>query len=280
MKLSLSVSKKLRTLLKGEEIPYSQLKSPTVNTMLEDGIIDFKLKGRSRKTLFIPNTEQFLSYLKNQMGINNLNAYIELSENTSTRADSVRAASDAKISTTRTFKGFLVNSLHPVMATINDKQIDINPLEGSFVFISDYETFRIPKETTIVGIENGENFRFLQQQAYLFPDPNTLFVSRYPQSGDLINWLKQLPNPYIHFGDYDFAGIRIFLNEFHKHLDKRAKLFIPDNLENLFAEFGNRKLYEKQLHLAHDNEMQSIKEITSLMHKYKKSLEQEVFIEK
>jgi len=37
-----------------------------------------------------------------------------------------------------------------------------------------------------------------------------LFVSRYPQtqSKDLLNWLQSIPNPYLHFGDFDLTGNR------------------------------------------------------------------------
>ena len=45
-----------------------------------------------------------------------------------------------------------------------------------------------------------------------------LFVCRYPQSNDLIKWLQSIPNRYLHFGDLDFAGINIYLNEFKKYL--------------------------------------------------------------
>ena len=278
MNLSLSISKKLQSLLSGEELPFSQLNSPVVKTMIDDGIIGVRLKGRSRKNLFISNRDQFSTYLKNQLGINNLAAYIEYLENKGMRADSILAGSDSKLTKTRTFKGFLINSLHPIKATLNEKELVVHPAEGSFTFIADYETFRIPPEVKVVGIENSENFRYLSLQAYLFPNPNTLFVSRYPQSGDLISWLKIIPNSYLHFGDFDFAGIRIFLNEFYKNLPDRAKLFVPENLENLIAEYGNRKLYENQLHLAPDSHLEAIKEIKSLMHKYGKCLEQEVFI--
>ena len=48
-----------------------------------------------------------------------------------------------------------------------------------------------------------------------------LFVSRYPQSTDLRSWLQNIPNRYIHFGDFDLAGIHIlrsglFLGEIKK----------------------------------------------------------------
>jgi hypothetical protein len=37
----------------------------------------------------------------------------------------------------------------------------INPVEGSFIFFYDFDTFKISKDITIVGVENSRNFRAL-----------------------------------------------------------------------------------------------------------------------
>lgn len=58
-----------------------------------------------------------------------------------------------------------------------------------------------------------------------------LFVSRYPQSKDLCAWLKMIPNRYIHFGDFDLAGVSIFLSEFYSELGERAEFYIPADVE-------------------------------------------------
>ncbi|MCA6071324.1 MAG: hypothetical protein LE168_02900 [Endomicrobium sp.] len=64
-----------------------------------------------------------------------------------------------------------------------------------------------------------------------------LFVSRYPQnqSKDLIKWLQSIPNNYLHFGDFDFAGIGIYLNEYKKYLTDKAMFLIPENIEKFIA---------------------------------------------
>ena len=67
----------------------------------------------------------------------------------------------------------------------------------------------------VVGVENGENFCRIRSQKYLFGDNKVLFVSRYPQSADLREWLIKIPNRYIHFGDFDLAGICIYQSEFY-----------------------------------------------------------------
>ena len=109
-----------------------------------------------------------------------------------------------------------------------------------------------------------------------------MFVSRYPQnqSKDLLKWLQFIPNKYLHFGDFDFAGIGIYLNEYKKYLADRAVFFVPEYIEYVISEYGNRKLYDKQ---KINFDMQSVKEeclikLIEIMQKHKKGLEQEIWI--
>ena len=117
---------------------------------------------------------------------------------------------------------------------------------------------------------------------YLFGGIKPLFVSRYPQNQckDLIKWLQTIPNPYLHFGDLDFSGIGIYLNEFKKHLGNRATFFIPSNAEELLERYGNRELYDNQKRNFSMEEIEEIKlnQLITMIHEYKRGLEQEVFI--
>lgn len=166
----------------------------------------------------------------------------------SSRADFVKITTDSKNSKERAFKGFLVNSYNPIKAKLNNQTITVNPTFGSFIFIYDYETFKIPKDITIVGVENAKNFRHIHEQKYLFSDINPLFISRYPQnqSKDFIKWMTSIPNDYLHFGDFDISGIGIYLNEYKKHLSQKSTFFIPKNIKNVLRENGNRERFNKQ----------------------------------
>ena len=198
------------------------------------------------------------------------------------RTDLTEVSSNSKLKKVRTFKGFLVNSYWPIQARINGNSIFINPEVGTFTFISDFESFEIPDDITIVGIENPENFRYIEKQKYLFENIKPLFICRYPQNQhkDLIKWLQTIPNPYLHFGDLDFAGIGIYLNEFKKHLGNRATFFIPSNAEELLERYGNRELYDNQKRNFSMEEIEEIKlnQLITMIHEYKRGLEQEVFI--
>ena len=100
------------------------------------------------------------------------------------------------------------------------------------LFIADWEHFSIAENVLVIGVENMENFRRIREQRYLFPkNQPLLFISRYPQSTDLRQWLTRIPNTYLHYGDFDLAGLQIYEHEFYKHLGARASFFIPNDIE-------------------------------------------------
>lgn len=248
MKLTPKIARLLLRLTKGETLPASAVKSPLVSELIAENIL--LQKGKHRKTISLINQHALSIFLSNQLQIQNLEEYIDALDNKeSSRADFVKVATDSKTSKERAFKGFLINAYDHINATLNAKEYSISIQNGGFAFIYDYENFHIPEDITIVGVENARNFRHVQEQRYLFKDINPLFISRYPQSQhkDVISWLKTIPNRYLHFGDFDLAGIGIYLNEYKVHLQERAQFFIPSNIQGLIHQFGNRQRYNNQI---------------------------------
>lgn len=124
----------------------------------------------------------------------------------------------------------------------------------------------------------------IRQQRRLFEsmlrDNPLLFVSRYPQSTDLRKWLMNIPNHYVHFGDFDLAGISIFLSEFHSYLgSERSSFFIPKDIEHRLKS-GSMRRYNEQFqrfnHIKSDN--QELQELIRLIHFYKRGYDQEGYI--
>lgn len=281
MKVPVHIAEKLLQLLQGESIPSSVARHSLIDDLVTEGIIE--RKGRIKKSLFLSNNKALHTYLQNHCSINDLQQYIQISiQENVLRSDLVAVSSNSKLVKVRTFKGFLINCYSPVQATLDGKQITINPVSGTFQFIYDFEKFVVSPEITIIGIENPENFRHIDRQKYLFKDIKPMFISRYPQnqSKDLIKWLQSIPNNYLHFGDFDFAGIGIYLNEFNKHLADRTEFFVPDNIDKTIDSFGNKKRYDEQ---KINFEIKSIHEekllqLIKIIHKYRKGLDQEFFI--
>ncbi len=246
MSLSIKQIQQLQRLLRGETIAWSSLNNDMRNTLIGDDLIIIKT-NRSRKSIYVPNAEALKMFLEQHF--EELRGKDWDSDNlvsSTSRAELAVNSGNSKSKEIRSCPGFMVNSYDPVYAKLNGKDIVIAPQEGTMLFIADWDHFKIPKEVLVVGIENMENFRRIREQRHLFPtDRPILFVSRYPQSTDLRNWLQNISNDYLHFGDFDLAGMRIFETEFHKFLGNRASFFIPADIETRISN-GSTERYNTQ----------------------------------
>ncbi|WP_312076557.1 hypothetical protein [Chryseobacterium sp.] len=282
MKLPVHIAQKFLQLLNRETISASTAKHSVIEELITERIIE--RTGRIQKKIHLINADALTQYLQNKYGINNLEKYIEVAQKENVqRSELVEISSDSKLKNIRTFKGFLINSYIPVKAKLNGKEITLNFSEGAFQFIYDFENFIPENNITIVGIENAENFRWIEKQKHLFEDIKPLFVSRYPQNQnkDLIKWLQSIPNHYVHFGDFDFAGISIYLSEYKKYLLEKASFFIPYNLESIIDKHGNTNRYNQQkINFAIENiTEEKILVLIKVLHRYKKGLDQEILIQ-
>ena len=281
MKIPIHIAQKIVQLSQGETLPSSVAKHFIIEELISERIIE--RTGRIQKKLQLINRNTLFLYLQNKYGISDLEKYIEVSQKENVqRSELVEISSNSKLRNVRTFKGFLVNSYLPIQATLNGEETTLNFTEGTFQFIYDFENFIPENNITIVGIENAENFRWIAKQKHLFVDIKPLFVSRYPQnqSKDLVKWLQSIPNNYLHFGDFDFAGIGIYINEFKRHLPEQASFFIPENIEILIAEKGNKKRYDQQkINFKTESiEDEKLAQLIQTIHCYKQGLDQEIFI--
>ncbi|OCB69889.1 DUF7281 domain-containing protein [Flavobacterium crassostreae] len=281
MKLSLNIAKVLARLINGETISNSTAKSKLIEDLIAENIL-FR-KGKHKKSLELINEKSLRIYLSNQLQINNLNEYIFALENhDSTRAEFVKITTDSKYSKERAFKGFLINSYIVINAKLNNENLTIYPVFGSFTFIYDYETFKIPTDITIVGVENAKNFSCIQEQEYLFKNIKPLFISRYPQNQnkDFIKWMQSIPNNYLHFGDFDMAGIGIYLNEYKCHLLNKASFYIPKNIKMDICKYGNRARFDNQKANFDLKKIQEKKilDLILIINSEKKGLDQEYYI--
>jgi hypothetical protein len=281
MNLPIKIATALLQMIGGESIAQSRVIDPIMDMMTADGVVKRRLQGRTKAALYVHDTGQLTDYIRNHFGVNDLQKYIAgYNDKSLTRGKAVEISSNSKLRVIRTFKGFLVNSYEPIHCTLHDESFIVNPRSGTYTFIHDFENFIVPDDVTIVGIENPENFRFIEKQQKYFTNIKVLFVSRYPQNSDLVTWLRNISNSYLHFGDFDFAGINVYLAEYKKYLVTRASFFVPNNLDVLIQTFGNRELYDKQLKMrpAVDQDEKNITSMILLIDQYKMGLEQEVLI--
>ena len=229
MRISKTTVILLKSLVNGESVASSALPKHIVETLCSEGFLTVRTQG-SRRSFSAIDTKALRNYLSAKYG--NLDGG---DDNYHTRAQQAFVSGNSKQVYVRSCPGFPVNSYEPIGCILNGCEFVVAPQEGSFIFVADWKTFVVPEDIVIVGIENMENFRMIRQQRELFEstigNKRLLFVSRYPQSTDLRMWLQTIPNPYIHFGDFDLAGIYIFLTEFYPYLGIRGSFFIPTDIE-------------------------------------------------
>lgn len=282
-KISTTLARNLDQLINTGKIPGSCLPSRMANDLMTDGIVTV-ITYKSKRVYKLGRKEELMAYLQQHYGMTGeqLEEWIAVrsKEKGITRAEQVNLTGDSKTVRVRTFHGFPAKTLASLEVELHGEPFTLTPTPGISFFIEDYESLHIPEDVTVVGIENGENFQLIHKQKDLFAGMKTLFVCRYPQSNDLVRWLLSIPNPYLHFGDFDLAGIAIYLHEFYTHLKGRASFFIPDDIESRLASHGNTQLYDTQYPRYGKMEVEDsgVLPLWKLIHRYHCGYEQEGYI--
>ena len=171
--------------------------------------------------------------------------------------------------------GLYVSSLQKLDVLLNGEPVSILPNDGLGYFFFHTENIELFEDTIVVGVENYQVVWFAKRYTEFFTKPKLLFVVITPY---MLEWISSLENEYVHFGDYDLAGVNIYLNKIIPRLLKSQKysMFIPHNIEQLIEKYGNSELYENQKQyqnlLSNDAEVNSLIEVIM---KHKKGIEQE-----
>lgn len=281
MKISNTLLTTLQRLMDGESIAASTLRKDFTETLMAEGLLTVQTHG-SRRAFRAIDAKALKKYL--QARYEELRTFgDDMSTSYETRSEQAFETGNSKLVKIRSCPGFPVNSYDPIVCTLCGDDFVVNPPEGSFVFIDDWRHFAIPDDIVVVGIENMENFRMIRKQRSLFEsvlgDRPLLFVSRYPQSKDLRNWLKGISNKYVHFGDYDLAGIHIFLMEFYKYLGDRSTYLIPSDIEQRLAK-GSLYRYNNQFDKYHTLrcDIPYLQSLIDIINKYHRGYDQEGYI--
>lgn len=276
----------LTALARGEAVGGSRLKGELLRQLSQEDMLVATRHG-SRMSFRANNPEELARRFRitvlssDATGDDFANPFASVS-----RSELVRNFGDSKLVSIRTCPGFPVNVYESLDIELGPtgtaSKMCLEPLPGAFTFIADWQNFHIGNDVVVVGVENMENFRFVSQQRYLFENLGVpiLFASRYPQSGDLVRWLMSIPNRYIHFGDFDLAGIHIYQSEFRKYLEpSRCEFFIPKNIEELIRN-GSQDRYFNQIERFRDlcSDDPRLEYLIGLIHKYHRGYDQEGLI--
>ena len=285
MKVTVRLIENLKRLLRGDSIPYTSLPKTLIESLEGEGIVSVVYHG-CRRCLITHNPEALAGALPHYKEVlKDLDAAVSLLTEDNSRAAQAALSGNSKTSGKRSMPGFLVNSYTMIDCNLDGRPFTVEPIEGSAVYIADWQSFMPPSSTLIIGIENTENFLRIRDQKFLFDsclqsgESEILFVSRYAFSSDLMNWLAQIPNRYLHFGDFDLAGIDIFLNQFLPYVGERGFFLIPQDIEKRLKR-GSRKRYDEQYkkysNLTTNNK--ALSHLITLIHMYRRTYDQEGYI--
>ncbi len=279
----MAISASIQALMAGERVADSKLNSKLRDELLTEGLLSVVSHG-SRKSYRARDVEALKRFL-----IDKDESYRILEVGDSdTRSSMAAETGNSKLVMVRSCPGFPVNSYEPIECFLDGEPFMVNPQEGTFSFISEWEKFTIPSDVIVIGIENMENFRMIRKQREFFEkylrvhelSNKVLFVSRYPQSTDLRRWLYSIPNHYLHFGDFDLAGINIFLHEFYRHLGpERSSYLIPNDIESRLKS-GSWKRYDEQYDRFKNlkSDVSELQHLIDIIHYERKAYDQEGYI--
>ena len=279
----MAISASVKALMAGEQVAGSKLSNKLLEELLAEGLLLVNSRG-SRKSYRARDAEALKRFL-----IDKDETYRILEVDASdSRASMAKETGNSKLMMLRSCPGFLINSYENIECLLNCKPFLVNPQEGCFIFISDWEQFSIPEDVVVIGVENMENFRMSRKQRVFFEkylithglSKKVIFVSRYPQSTDLRKWLCTIPNHYLHFGDFDLAGINIFISEFQQFIGKeRSSYLIPNDVESRLKS-GSRKRYDEQYCRYKDikSDICELQQLIDIINRERKAYDQEGYI--
>lgn len=134
----------------------------------------------------------------------------------------------------------------------------------------------LPQVWRLLTIENWEPFCTVRYQTPQLP---IIAVYLGGQVADLtlqtLASLASRPQSVLHFGDYDWTGLNIFLRV--RRFLPQAVLYVHQNIELLFQQHSSRNVLEGQTFQSLLNEQHSeCRQIVDLISKYNGGVEQEV----
>ena len=271
----------IKTLLEDGTITEGKFKNKSiVESLKQNGSV--KNAKRTAKVRYIEliKSENIFNFLNHQgyniNSIDDIESYIsDIFDETPSRDTIQKHTSNTKSKLSPSLEGLDVSSLEDLDIKIDDEVVTIRPHNGMGYFLFHTQKIEVSKDTIIVGVGNYQVVWFAKKYSKFFENKKVLFVvvNTY-----MLKWIQTLGNEYIHFGDYDLAGINIYLNKILPRLKKAQKysIFIPDDIEKLIDNNGSFKLFKNQV--IYKNLISSDAKVNNLIRiidKYKKGLEQE-----
>ena len=159
----MAISTSIKALISGEQVAGSKINNTLLEELLTEGLLLVNSRG-SKKSYRARDVNALRRYL-----IDKDESYRMLDVDMSdSRASMAVETGNSKLVTIRSCPGFPVNTYEPIECFLCGEPFLVNPQEGTFFFVSEWEKFTIPEDVVVLGIENMENFRMIRKQKAFF----------------------------------------------------------------------------------------------------------------
>ena len=140
------ISASLQVLMAGGQVAASKLNGKLLDELMAEGLLSVVTHG-SRKSYRARDVEVLRRFL-----IDKDEGYRILEvEASDSRASMATGTGNSKLAMVRSCPGFPVNSYDPIECFLGGKPFMVNPQDGSFLFVAEWETFMIPKDVIVIG---------------------------------------------------------------------------------------------------------------------------------
>lgn len=255
-KLSLNAIEDLSVLLKDGHIQAIKISNQGV---LKDLLKESAIKIISNRPLIyaVENSDLIFRYLNRSNNIKakslaELLEYIEFanSESVKSKDEIVKHKKTTKDDVSNSFYGLHIAVIKETQIYQGNELVILKPNVCGSYFLFHKLDIKIPDDTVVIGVENPQVLWLLYKYSYLFEEfEKAVFVlTNDISSGYFYTWIKEINNKYIHFGDFDFAGLSIYYDKIKPKLKTKDTYFlVPNKIFDLIKSHGSKANYDKQL---------------------------------
>ncbi|HIP11076.1 MAG TPA: hypothetical protein EYG73_00020 [Arcobacter sp.] len=245
--------KAIKTLIKDKYIPKNLFGSKKLlETLLECNSV--YIDGKPQQ-IYLNDTKALIGVLKSNGyevdSIQDIDFFIKQGKKPISRDEIADNYTDTKRVESKSFNGLMVSTFDKLEVKYNDKMQYLYPIEGTGLFLHYTSKLELDDDIIVVGVENPQVVWYINRYRHLFnQDKKYLFlsISEY-KTNYQYKWLENINNEYIHFGDFDLAGINIYLNTIVPKLknSKAYSFLIPANIYTIIKDKKYKKDYLNQI---------------------------------
>jgi hypothetical protein len=276
-KLTCAQAANLVRLNAGESLPRSLIPKSILLPLQGAGVVQLERSGSSYVVRGVPGL--LADFVMQHWGVRDLLRYSLATPDNRSRASMSEIAGNSKALPNRPFDGIFIRSFENCF--LGNEPLHKTPAgTAALVTVAELPRLRVEAQC-LIAVENAECLWHFECTTKYFPDLGKLsyaLVLRWHWGEPWRNWLTTWSGQLFYFPDYDPAGLRIFECEVRPQRPD-VRLLVPNGLESLLRERGNRDLYLKQERFLNTlSDVPQIAPVVRLLRSERKVLEQETLL--